>query len=115
MTLLPSPISRELFNLAMEIQPHYNLLYHRVAHDYNFLKEVFSEVRKSDDFIRRLLEIHELVREESGAPKICLEISRSDYLIDSCEDESDMIKQVENNTIACALVGLSPLLIDYHR
>ncbi|XP_064642901.1 glutathione synthetase-like [Lineus longissimus] len=115
MTLLPSPFKRNLFILANELQSAYNLMYHRIAQDYDFLNEAFREIRKSDDFLQRLFEIYELVRNESGAPPISLEISRSDYMVDGPIGSTQMIKQIEYNTIACGMVVFAPGMYDCHR
>lgn len=41
-TLFPSPVSAAQFKQARDIQQAFNLLYHRVAHDYEFLKAALS-------------------------------------------------------------------------
>ena len=41
--LIPSSYPRKEFNKAVNIQPLINLLIHRVAHDYNFLKETLAK------------------------------------------------------------------------
>lgn len=41
-TLFPSPVSAVQFNQARDIQQAFNLLMHRVAHDYEFLKNALS-------------------------------------------------------------------------
>ncbi|XP_064640125.1 glutathione synthetase-like [Lineus longissimus] len=116
MTLLPSPIKRTLFNFGKQIQTDYNLLYHRVAHDYDFLKDAFGKIRETDDFIRRLFELYQIVLDEGGMPSICLEISRSDYMVDRRkEDGPGMIKQIEYNTIACSMAGLATAAYDCHK
>jgi glutathione synthase len=115
LTLLPSPIKRTLFNFGKQIQTDYNLLYHRVAHDYGFLRDAFGKIRETDNFIQRLFELYDLVREESGTPSFSLEISRSDYMVDRSEDGPGMIKQIEYNTIACSLAGLARAAYDCHK
>ncbi len=54
LALFPSPIPRELFNLARKLQNIYNVLYSRVATDEQFLDGVMGEVGKVDDFTGQL-------------------------------------------------------------
>ena len=41
-TLFPSPFSKVHFLQARDIQQSFNLLMHKVAHDYDFLKEALQ-------------------------------------------------------------------------
>ena len=65
--LLPSPFPKKEFELGMNLQPVLNVLMHKVAHDYEFLKETLKETIKVDDFTRRLFEIYEQMRKEGYA------------------------------------------------
>ena len=55
-TLLPSPLSRALYELVLAAQPAINRLYHRVSRDEAFLEETLRSVQ-GDEFTLRLLEL----------------------------------------------------------
>ena len=42
-TLFPHPVPEECYNKAYQVQQSYNLLYHKVAHDYQFLESALSK------------------------------------------------------------------------
>lgn len=122
-TLLPSPFPREEFQKACDIQIILNILIHRVAHDYDFLKETLQETVKVDDFTRNLFDIYEIVHEEGAAQKLSLGILRSDLMLDtSCPKKNVKQlkphccwKQVEINTIASGFGWLGPASTQLHR
>lgn len=70
--LFPSPFPREEFQNACDIQIILNMLIHRVAHDYNFLKETLEETIKVDEFTRNLFDIYETICKEGAAQKVSL-------------------------------------------
>ncbi|KZC07199.1 Glutathione synthetase [Dufourea novaeangliae] len=123
--LLPSPFPRREFENACQIQPVLNLLIHKVAQDYNFLKETLEETTKVDSFTRDLFEICTIINNEGGsAQKISLGILRSDLMLDtSCmkEDLNNTCipyccwKQVEINTIASGFGWLGPAATNLHK
>ena len=41
--LLPSPVPKQCFSEAAQVQADFNLLMHKVAHDYEFLKEALQQ------------------------------------------------------------------------
>lgn len=41
-TLIPSLYPRSVYEEALELQPLYNELYHKVAHDYPYMKSALS-------------------------------------------------------------------------
>ncbi|EZA60374.1 Glutathione synthetase [Ooceraea biroi] len=121
--LFPSPFPREEFQKAYDIQIILNTLIHRVAHDYDFLKETLQEIIKVDDFTRNLFHIYESVHEEGAAQKISLGILRSDLMLDtSCPKKEIQTlkphccwKQVEINTIASGFGWLGPASTQLHK
>lgn len=121
--LFPSPFPREEFQNACDIQIILNVLIHRVAHDYDFLKETLQGIIKVDDFTKRLFDIYETVHEEGAAQKISLGMLRSDLMLDtSCpRKESETLKphccwkQVEINTIAAGFGWLGPASTQLHK
>ncbi len=64
LALFPSPLPRELFNLAKRLQRIYNVLYSRVAIDQEFLDGVMGEVGKVDDFTGQLWRRWKRLRDE---------------------------------------------------
>ena len=42
--LLPSPFPRRDFEAVTEMQPHINILMHKIAHDYEFLKHCLEKL-----------------------------------------------------------------------
>lgn len=65
--LLPSPFPKSEFEKAVAIQPILNELMHKVAHDYDFLRESLKDTIKVDEFTRNLFEIFETVQKEGMA------------------------------------------------
>ncbi|XP_017797846.1 PREDICTED: glutathione synthetase-like [Habropoda laboriosa] len=123
--LLPSPFPRKEFENACQIQIILNILIHKVAQDYYFLKETLEETIKVDDFIKNLFEICKIMKREGGsAQKISLGILRSDLMLDTtCPKKgSNEIslpyccwKQVEINTIASGFGWLGPVSTELHK
>lgn len=121
--LFPSPFPREEFQNACDIQIILNTLIHRVAHDYDFLKETLQETIKVDEFTKNLFEIYETIYKEGAAQKISLGILRSDIMLDTscCEKDSEKLKphccwkQVEINTIASGFGWLGPASTQLHK
>ncbi|XP_076224494.1 glutathione synthetase isoform X2 [Nomia melanderi] len=123
--LIPSPFPRKEFENACQIQPKLNLLIHRVAQDYNFLKETLEEIIKVDSFTKELFKICEIINNEGGsAQKISLGILRSDLMLETNCHTKDCNntcipycgwKQVEINTIACGFGWLGPAATKLHK
>jgi len=107
--LFPSPFPRQEFDRAVELQTVLNELMHKVAHDFDFLEETLGKTITVDDFTAKLFEIHQKIIDEGGsAQNTSLGLFRSDYFY--CCD-SQMVKQVEFNTIASSLGTLGPRLV----
>ncbi|XP_044747047.1 glutathione synthetase-like isoform X2 [Coccinella septempunctata] len=103
--LIPSCFPRKEFNKAIALQPILNELMHRVAHDQLFLTECLRETIQVDEFTGNLFKIFETVQNEGITQRISLGLLRSDYMVNT--KTSNSIKQVEINTIASSLAGLS--------
>ncbi|XP_012281091.1 glutathione synthetase isoform X2 [Orussus abietinus] len=112
--LLPSDYPRSEFQKAVEIQTVLGALMHKVAHDYDFLKESLKSTIKSDEFTKKLFDIYETVYKEGFTQDISVGLLRSDYMLHN-DDEHPVIKQVELNTIATSFAGLATAVTDYHR
>ncbi|XP_050479159.1 glutathione synthetase-like isoform X2 [Bombus huntii] len=123
--LMPSPFPRKEFENACSIQIILNILMHRVAQDYNFLKATLEETIKVDNFTKKLFEICKIINKEGGsAQKISLGILRSDLMLDTSCPQEDTIKkcipyccwkQVEINTIASGFGWLGPASTELHK
>lgn len=123
--LMPSPFPRKEFENACSIQIILNILIHRVAQDYNFLKATLEETIKVDNFTKKLFEICKIINREGGsAQKVSLGILRSDLMLDtSCPQEDTnkkcipycCWKQVEINTIASGFGWLGPASTELHK
>ncbi|XP_032671924.1 glutathione synthetase-like [Odontomachus brunneus] len=122
-TVLPSPFPRKEFHNACDIQIILNTFIHRVAHDYDFLKETLWETVKADDFTRNLFDIYETVHREGAAQKLSLAILRSDLMLDTSCPKKDVEKlklyccwkQVEINTIASGFGWMGSVSTQLHR
>ncbi|KAJ1679294.1 Glutathione synthetase [Spiromyces aspiralis] len=115
--LLPTPFPQSCFEEATRIQPLLNRLYHRVAMDQDFLREVIEPIVHADDFTRRLYDIYRATQGDPCAQKAALGLYRSDYLVDAPAGAAVLpqIKQVEFNTIATSLSSVSALVGRLHR
>ncbi|KZV97283.1 glutathione synthase [Exidia glandulosa HHB12029] len=116
-SLFPSPFPRRLFEQAKTLQSTYNILYARVATDYDFLERVLGEqgVSRADPFVRRLWKMYKDCRDEGLAQPIHMGIVRSDYLLHNSEGEPLSMRQVEFNAIGCAFGPHSQIVGTLHR
>lgn len=115
--LLPSPFPREIFEQAVNVQEAMSLLYFRISWDYEFLLRAHSEVVKTDQFTRHLVNILKAVHDEGIRQTKTLLIQRADYM---CHDEGNeeskyKLKQVEVNNIAASMGSLSERATLLHR
>ncbi|XP_049517261.1 glutathione synthetase-like isoform X3 [Dermacentor silvarum] len=67
--LLPSPYPREAFQQVKALQEDINLLIHRVAHDYEFLRDCLQSTIESDEFTASIFDIYDKVR-NAGFPQM---------------------------------------------
>ncbi|GAB1597395.1 glutathione synthetase-like [Argonauta hians] len=126
-TLFPSVILRSLLEEAKAVQQDFNLLIHKVAHDYNFLYESLKSVIEVDDFTKNLWEIYEatLKQEDEKRQHLNLGIFRSDYMLHCDKGSTSLtiddlpkhlqLKQIEINTIASSFAGLATNMVSLHR
>ncbi|KAM6121468.1 LOW QUALITY PROTEIN: glutathione synthetase-like [Pterocles gutturalis] len=103
-TLLLSAVP--LLNPAYAVQQDFNLLVDAISQNKEFLECTLSTI-KVDDFTARLFRIHKQVLEEGLAQSVFLGINRSDYIFDSGVDGTPALKQIEINTIAASIGGLT--------
>ncbi|XP_045126156.1 glutathione synthetase-like isoform X2 [Portunus trituberculatus] len=110
--LLPSAFPRREFDRVVKLQSIVNILMHRIAHDYQFLKDALEKTIKVDDFTRRLWDIYTTVREEGISQLISLGMFRCDYFYSV---PSQIAQQVEINTIASSFGALAARISVMHR
>lgn len=115
--LFPSPFPRRLFELAKDLQSAYNVLYARVATDFDFLEQVLGDdgVSRADPFVRRLWKMYKDCRTEGIAQPIHMGIVRSDYLLHKSEGAPLSMRQVEFNAIGCAFGPHSQIVGTIHK
>ncbi|PKA53959.1 Glutathione synthetase, chloroplastic [Apostasia shenzhenica] len=110
--LLPMPFPENYWNQACELAPIFNELVDRVSLDGKFLQDCLSRTKKVDRFTSRLLEIHSKMLEINKEEPIRLGLHRSDYMLDA---ETELLLQIELNTISSSFSGLSCLVSELHR
>ncbi|KAK3031600.1 hypothetical protein RJ639_035606 [Escallonia herrerae] len=111
-TLLPLSFPESHYRQACELAPIFNELVDRVSLDGNFLQDSLSRTKKVDPFTSRLLEIHSKMLEIDKKEEIRLGLHRSDYMLD---EQTNMLLQIELNTISSSFPGLSSLVSELHR
>ncbi|KAL7752216.1 Glutathione synthetase [Sorochytrium milnesiophthora] len=115
LALFPSPFPRHCYDKAVALQPLFNSLVHKVAHNHAFLASIMDSLSLVDDFTGKLYNIYKAVQVEGVSQHVSLGIHRSDYLLHAHEDGTLGIKQVELNTIASSFGSLSELTSQLHR
>lgn len=65
--LLPSPLPRQQFQRAVEIQTVLNELMHKVAYDRKFLTDCLKNTIQVDEFTGNLFKIYETIMDEGPA------------------------------------------------
>eukprot|EP00090_Calanus_glacialis_P028451 TRINITY_DN4569_c0_g1_i2.p1 TRINITY_DN4569_c0_g1~~TRINITY_DN4569_c0_g1_i2.p1 ORF type:complete len:481 (-),score=128.38 TRINITY_DN4569_c0_g1_i2:814-2256(-) len=111
--LFPTPFPRDEYNKSLRLQPILNELMHKVAHDYDFLKESLKHTIKVDEFTGRLWNIYETIMSEGGpTQEVDVGLFRSDYFY-CCSNKC--IKQVEFNTIASSFGCVTSKLVQAHK
>ncbi|XP_029635864.1 glutathione synthetase [Octopus sinensis] len=125
--LFPSVTLHSLLEEAYSVQVDFNLLIHKVAHDYNFLCNSLKSVIEVDDFTKNMWEIYEatLKQDDKRKQHVNLGIFRSDYMLHCDKGSSSLVikdfakhlqlKQIEINTIASSFAGLATNMVSVHR
>ncbi|KAJ3586331.1 hypothetical protein NHX12_012731 [Muraenolepis orangiensis] len=114
-TLFPTPVPRAVFQQALVVQPHYNLLVDLISQDAQFLEEALASTVQADDFTARLFNIYKQMLREGRSSPIVLGINRSDYMLAKSEDQGCHLKQVEINTFAAGAFGTTDNIPAMHR
>lgn len=114
-TLFPTPLPKNSFREAIEVQRFYNELYAKISQDGNerWLSKETEKLAKFDpEFTGRLWNLHLEAQRAGISQKLALGVFRSDYLIDS---NANQIKQVEFNTVSVSFGGLSTKVGELHK
>ncbi|KAL3076441.1 hypothetical protein niasHT_039930 [Heterodera trifolii] len=113
-TLLPSPFPREAFNKVVAVQEAMNLLYFRVANDYEFMMDAYKDVVTTDLHVRALVNILKEVHAIGVKQPYTVMIQRADYMVNVVGENNYEIKQVEVNCGAIASLALDSKITDLH-
>mmetsp|Transcript_9818 Transcript_9818/g.14648 ORF Transcript_9818/g.14648 Transcript_9818/m.14648 type:complete len:545 (-) Transcript_9818:36-1670(-) len=108
-SLVPNLYTASTFQFTQQIQPVLNELVDIISRDRQFLLNQLKFAAKSDDFIRRLIEIYSTVPEERLQNDIQMGVHRSDYMA----NKFGVCKQIEINTIASSFGCLSKKVNDF--
>ncbi|KAK4403952.1 Glutathione synthetase, chloroplastic [Sesamum angolense] len=111
-SLLPMSFPESHWKQACEVAPIFNELVDRVSLDAKFLQEALSRTKKVDVFTSRLLDIHAKMIDMDKKEEIRLGLHRSDYMLD---EQTNLLLQIELNTISSSFPGLSCLVSELHR
>ena len=110
-SLVPWEAPRGFVQETEELTTLYNELYHRVAHDDDFLHTELERARAADDFVERLFQAKS--HEKPGKPSLYL--NRNDCMPAIQSDGTVWPKQVEMNLMASALGEASQVVYRMHR
>ncbi|KAL6570014.1 Glutathione synthetase [Orobanche minor] len=111
-SLLPMPFPERHFQQACEVAPIFNELVDRVSLDSKFIQDSLFRTKKVDAFTSKLLDIHAKMLDMNNKEDIRLGLHRSDYMLD---EQTNLLLQIELNTISSSFPGLSCLVSDLHR
>ena len=81
--LFPSPFPRDEYDKAVSLQVVINELMHKVAHDYNFLRDSLKHTVEVDAFTGRLWKIYQTICDEGGPTQVRLKLVISLIMIQS--------------------------------
>lgn len=114
-TLFPTPVPKAVFQQALDVQTHYNILVDKISQNADFLAEALASTVEVDDFTARLFKIHKQVLEEGISQPVVLGLNRSDYMLDQRDAGTSSLKQIEINTISASFGGLAAGMVNVHK
>lgn len=119
-TLLPTRIPRQCFEQVAALSQDWNALVDGISRDHAFLLAQLADSGRADPWLQSLLDILRRLEDEgcSRTQAIRFGVYRSDYMINAEETPTGVqytAQQVEFNTIAAALGGLSTRVSAMHR
>jgi glutathione synthase len=110
-TFVPNEFSERSFHYAKNVQLIINELIDNISRNRRFITDQLDSVSKSDDFVKRLLEIYNEIPDSKLREGIQFGILRSDYMVNN--DNNPL--QVEINTIASSFGSLSHKVSRFHK
>eukprot|EP01038_Epipyxis_sp_PR26KG_P009361 gene9361-12611_t len=110
-SLFPNQFPKVAFDYACSVQTTINRLIDKIARDRDFINNQLLSASKSDEFIKKLLEIYNNIPEKTIKNDIQCGILRSDYMVNY--DAKPL--QVEVNTIASSFGSLSQKVSEFQR
>lgn len=113
-TLFPTPVPKAVFQQALDVQTHYNILVDKISQNADFLGEALASTVEVDEFTARLFKIHKQVLKEGISQPVVLGLNRSDYMLDQ-RDAGTSLKQIEINTISASFGGLAAGMVNVHK
>lgn len=110
-TLFPTPIPKESFTRAQEVQKLFHELYINViTQDKEWFLSILGELSKHDaDFTGKLFEVYQKLK---NIQPLSLGLFRSDYMV---HQDTNEIKQIEFNTVSVSFGGLSTKIGQLHQ
>lgn len=119
LALLPSPFPRVEFERAAHLQPHWNVLFHKLARRPALIRAALGDLVETDPFLARLWRVYERVRQEPTAQAITLNIMRVDYFIDAnkkCNHETGTsLSNIEINTLGVGGCAVPQRIRELHK
>jgi len=127
-TLFPSPYPSYLYDEAWQVQKDYQTLVYRASRDSSFIFECLENVCEHDDFTKRQMDIYKTLIAEGSQEKFHFNITRSDYMVESCEPEERSNghadgsgqrtyenRQIEINMMCASFAGLDTKVTSMHK
>ena len=116
LALLPAKYPKETYEKVSRIQPALNQVIDTISRDRDFLKMHLKGVSRADTFTKKLLDIYLSLDETVVKNSIQVGILRSDYMMDTMNNDKDeSFLQVEINTIAASFGSLSQKVGELHQ
>ncbi|KAG5517986.1 hypothetical protein PMAC_000441 [Pneumocystis sp. 'macacae'] len=113
-TLYPSLLPSIIFEKAKAIQCDFNKLYAFIANDEEFMTQIIKDL-STDNFIKKLWDIHLEAKNKGIVQPISLGIFRSDYFIQIADNSFPQLKQIEFNTISTSMAGFASEISKAHK
>jgi glutathione synthase len=110
-TLLPSVFPKAWWDEAFASQKAVNCLVQSAVNRPTWLWRQLESISFEDEFVGRLVALSQKVHAVGLRQPISLAVLRTDFLYDA---ESSHLKQVEINTISCALGSICAKVRDFH-
>ena len=115
LTLWPYRYPASQFKKAQALAPAFNVLVEKIARNPTWLVATLRPTAASDDFVRRLLDVHAVVVKEGVRQPLSLAVNRSDYMLHARKGDPRTLLQVEINTIASSFGALSTRVAQMHQ